>query len=202
MDELERYLIIGLGNPGDSYRQTRHNVGFRLVQSFVDQHRMSFKHTSHLLGDLAQGSVHEKKVLALLPTTFMNSSGESVRRCVDYFKLPLDHLIVVCDDVALPMGTMRLRSKGSSGGHNGLKSIEDYLHTEYYARLRIGVGAPEAEKLADYVLGRFSQDESKMIESMTLKVIEVLNLWVGVGIAAAMQTANSLNKKEEGEKNG
>ncbi|MBS0605201.1 MAG: aminoacyl-tRNA hydrolase [Verrucomicrobia bacterium] len=206
MEELEKYLIIGLGNPGAPYKQTRHNVGFNIVQSFADKHGMQFKHASHLIGDFAQGSFRDKKVFTLLPTTFMNSSGDAVRRCIDYFKVPLDHLIVVCDDVALPTGTMRIRSKGSCGGHNGLKSIEAHLNTEYYARLRIGVGAPGGEVLADYVLGRFSQEESKIIEAVAAKAIEVLDLWIGAGIAAAMQVANSAPKdqvkKEEGEKNG
>jgi peptidyl-tRNA hydrolase, PTH1 family len=203
VDELEKYLIVGLGNPGPSYKQTRHNVGFHIVQSFAEKHGMALKHADHLNGDFAQGSVRGKKVFTLLPTTFMNDSGDAVRRCIDYFKVPLDHLIVVCDDVALPIGTIRMRSQGSCGGHNGLRSIEEHLNTQYYARLRVGVGAPGQEVLADYVLGRFSLDESKVIEPVAKKAIEVLELWTADGIARAMQVANSSNdqvKKEEGEK--
>lgn len=190
MDELEKFLIIGLGNPGTAYEQTRHNVGFNIVQSLASRWGAHFKHASHLIGEVAQASFRENKVLMLLPTTFMNSSGDAVRRCVDYFKVPVDHLIVVCDDVALPLGTVRMRSKGSCGGHNGLKSIEEHLHTEHYARLRIGVGGPGSEILADYVLGRFSQEESKIIGEAAVKAIEVLELWITEGIAIAMQTAN------------
>lgn len=205
MDESEKYLIVGLGNPGEAYVNTRHNIGFNSVQSLAKKHGLSFKHASHLIGDIAQGEICGKKGLLLLPTTFMNSSGDAVRRCIDDFKLTLDHLIVVCDDVALPIGTMRIRSRGSSGGHNGLKSIAEHLHTQHYARLRIGVSAPGQEKLADYVLGKFSQEEMKMIEEITMKTIKALELWIAAGIAVAMQTANAQKlevKKEEGEKNG
>lgn len=205
MDELEKFLIVGLGNPGEAYKDTRHNVGFNIVQSFGKKQGLAFRHASHLIGDMAQGSVREKKVLLLLPTTFMNSSGDAVRRCIDYYQVPLDHMLVVCDDVALPIGTQRMRSKGSCGGHNGLKSIEAHIHTEHYARLRIGVGAPGQQDLADYVLGRFFQEEKKIIEEMSTKAVEVLELWIAAGIAAAMQSANAQKeqeKKEEGEKNG
>ncbi len=204
MDELEKFLIIGLGNPGKAYQKTRHNVGFNIVQSFGKKYGLEFKHASHLIGDAAQGEVRGKKGILLLPTTFMNSSGDAVRRCIDYFKVPVGSLIVVCDDVALPIGTMRMRSKGSSGGHNGLKSIEAHLHTEHYARLRIGVSSPEQEDLADYVLGKFSEEESKTIEEIKIKAIEVLELWVTAGIAIAMQAANAKNSedKKEGENNG
>jgi PTH1 family peptidyl-tRNA hydrolase len=204
MDQEENYLIVGLGNPGEAYKKTRHNVGFNIVQSLAKKHSLSFKHASHLIGDVAQGQICGKKGLLLLPTTFMNSSGDAVRRCIDYFKIALDHMMVVCDDVALPIGTLRLRSKGSSGGHNGLKSIEAHVHTQYYARLKIGVSSPGQEELTDYVLGKFTQEESKTIQEMTEKAIEVLELWIAAGIAMAMKKANTKlqEEKEEGEKNG
>ncbi len=203
MDEADKFLIIGLGNPGAQYRQTRHNAGFNVVDAFAKKHQLSFRHTSHLIGDVAQGSVHGKKVLLLLPTTFMNSSGDAARRCIDYFKVPITQVMVVCDDVVLPIGTLRMRSKGSSGGHNGLKSLQAHLNTEYYARLRIGVGGPGSQEMVDYVLGKFSSEEEKILQDVALKAIEVLELWLTVGIAAAMQAANSVkNKNEEGEKNG
>lgn len=202
MDEIEKLLIVGLGNPGKAYEQTRHNIGFRLVHAFAEAHGMQFKDAEHLSGQLATGCIGDKKVLSLLPMTYMNSSGEAVRRCVDYFKVPIEHLIVVCDDVALPTAQLRLRSKGSDGGHNGLHSIETHLNTQYYARLRVGVGAPIDEILSDYVLGRFSEEEAKLMEDVTQKVIDVLDVWVGFGIAKAMQLANASKKIEEGETNG
>ncbi len=201
--EAEKFLIVGLGNPGKAYDKTRHNVGFHIVQSFAKKNGFEFKHASNLIGDTAQGVVRGKKGLLLLPTTFMNSSGDGVRRCIDYFKVPVGSLMVVCDDVALPLGTARIRSKGSSGGHNGLKSIEAHLHTEHYARFRIGVGSPEQQHLADYVLGKFSQEEMKTVEEMTIKAVEVLELWIAAGIAMAMQAANAKKiDDKEGENNG
>jgi len=203
VEEQEKFLIVGLGNPGSAYRETRHNVGFHIVESFGEKHSFPFRHASHLIGDLAQGNLDGKKILLLLPTTFMNSSGDAVRRCLDYFQVALDHLIVVCDDVALPLGTLRMRPKGSCGGHNGLKSIEAHVHTEHYARLRVGVGGPGQAELADYVLGRFSQEEKSSVEEMRVKALEVLKLWIGAGAPAAMQCANAKEElKKEGEKNG
>lgn len=205
MDAFEKYLIVGLGNPGEAYAKTRHNVGFNVVQSLAKKHGIKFKNASHLIGDVAQAQIHGKRELLLLPTTFMNSSGDAVKRCLDEFKVPLDCLMVVCDDIALPLGLMRIRSKGSSGGHNGLKSIEAHLNTEHYARLRIGISPPEQKTLVDHVLGRFSQEELKVIEEISAKAVEVLELWIAAGIATAMQAANARKvdqKKEEGEKNG
>ncbi len=192
MEELEKFLIIGLGNPGSQYQDTRHNVGFSIAQMFASKQKMQFKHVSHLCGEMASTHIDNKKVLILLPTTFMNLSGDAVRRCVDYYKVALDHLIVICDDVALPLGVIRMRTKGSCGGHNGLKSIETHLNTEHYARLRVGVGEPQKEVLSDYVLGRFSQEENKIIEEAAVRAIHVLELWMSSGIASAMQTANSI----------
>lgn len=200
------FLIVGLGNPGAQYKNTRHNIGFHIVRLFAEKHHMEFRHASHLVADVARGVVHHRKVYVLLPMTYMNASGEAVRRCIDDFKVPLDHLMVVCDDVALPPGTLRMRSRGSSGGHNGLKSMEAQLKTQYYARLRIGVGAPENEALEDYVLSRFSDEESGVIGEAALRAREVLEVWMTAGIAQAMQAANSAIKdqetKAEGEKNG
>jgi PTH1 family peptidyl-tRNA hydrolase len=206
VDETQEFLIIGLGNPGSAYQQTRHNAGYLIVEAFAKKQQLTFKQSSNLVGGIARGEVHGKKVTLLLPTTYMNTSGEAVRRCMDYYKVPVDQVMVVCDDVALPLGTLRMRSKGSSGGHNGLKSIEAHVHTQYYARLRVGVGAPGGQILADYVLGRFSSEESKTLLEVSQKAVEVLELWMRAGIATAMQAANSAKedekKEEEGEQNG
>ena len=190
MDETEKFLIVGLGNPGAKYKNTRHNVGFQILQSLADKKGVPFKHSSQLVGELAQATIRDKKVFLLQPATYMNLSGEAVKRFVDYYKIPLDHVIVVCDDVALPLGTMRMRTKGSSGGHNGLESIETHLNTQFYARLRIGVGGPGNQVLSDYVLGRFSEEEDKTVREIEAKAVEVLELWIAAGIAIAMQTSN------------
>lgn len=199
MDGLEKFLIVGLGNPGATYQNTRHNVGFHILQLFAERFGAQFKRSSNFPADAAQASVQGKKVILLMPTTYMNASGEAVRRCMDYYKVPLDHLIVVSDDVALPIGAMRIRSKGSCGGHKGLMSIEAHLNTEHYARFKIGVGSPGNQVLADYVLDKFTVDETEKIKEVAAKALEVLELWVTSGIAAAMQSANQV-KKEEGDK--
>ncbi len=189
--EEKFYLIVGLGNPGAGYEGTRHNAGYYIVKQGAQKWGGAFKHASHLIGDLAQINIHGKKLLLLLPSTFMNSSGDAVRRCMEYYKVPFDQMLVVCDEIALPFGTLRIRSKGSPGGHNGLKSIQAHLNTEHYARLRVGISAPGHEDLADYVLGRFSQEESAEMPKIAARALDVLELWISAGIAAAMQAANA-----------
>lgn len=201
MDESLPFLIVGLGNPGDAYEQTRHNVGFAIIRSFAKRHGAAFKKVPSLNGELSSVSISGKRGHLLLPTTFMNASGEAVRKCIDYYRVPLDRVLIVCDDVALPVGVLRMRSQGSCGGHNGLRNIETHLNTQYYPRLRVGVGGPGGQILADYVLGRFSKEESEKIQKTSEDALGVLELWVTAGIAAAMQNANK-SQKEEGDKNG
>ena len=130
----------------------------------------------------------------------MNSSGDAVRRCIDYYKVPVDELLVVCDDIALPLGVMRIRAKGSTGGHNGLKSVEAHLGTDHYMRFRIGVGSPSRRHdLIDHVLGKFTSEEKPIVDEMVKKAAEVLLLYVQKGSAAAMQKANAREIKEESE---
>jgi PTH1 family peptidyl-tRNA hydrolase len=189
------YLIVGLGNPGGGYQYTRHNLGFLVVQALAQARGLSFRHSSDLIGELAKGEVGGKKLFILQPATYMNSSGDAVRRCIDYYRVPIENMIIVCDDVALNLGTMRIRARGSDGGHNGLKSIAAHLRTQYYARLRIGVGAPGQAQLADYVLGRFTAEERVTVATMVEKARHVLELWISQGVAAAMQEANKEDNK-------
>lgn len=193
------FLIVGLGNPGDAYRNTRHNIGFEVVKALAEQRGMNFRHASHLIGELAQGEIDGKKLFLLLPATFMNSSGDAVRRCIDYYKVSVDQLLVVSDDVDLPLGTVRIRAKGSAGGHNGLKSVEAHLRTDHYMRFRIGVGSPTGRDLADYVLGRFSSEEMPVAVQMVKKAVDILLLYLEKGGPAAMQMANAKEKKLESE---
>ncbi len=192
-------LIVGLGNPGDAYRNTRHNIGFEVIKAFSQQRGMNFRHASHLMGQLAQGEVNGRKLFLLLPTTFMNSSGDAVRRCLDYYKVPIDHLLVISDDVDLPLGRMRIRARGSAGGHNGLKSVEAHLRTDQYMRFRIGVGSPSGGDLADYVLGTFSLEEGPIVDQMVKSAANILLLYMEKGGPAAMQVANAKEKKLESE---
>lgn len=201
MDNERKRLIIGLGNPGDAYKKTRHNVGFEVVSTLAQKNGWSFKHAAHMFGELAQGVVDDTQILVLKPMTFMNESGIAVRRCVEYYKVPLDSLIVVSDDAALPSGTIRMRTKGSCGGHNGLYSIETHLNTQHYARLRVGIGAPVHVEMKDHVLSGFSAEEIPLMEEAASQAVRVLELWVLAGIAAAMQAANALAKHENKKEN-
>lgn len=186
-------LIVGLGNPGSKYRRTRHNVGFEILLAFAQMHKVVFQESSRGLGGLAQGSLENQEFALLMPATFMNESGQAVKRYVSELRVPLDELLVVCDDVALPLGKTRIRLKGSAGGHNGLKSIQAYLGTEHYARLRIGIGDSKGEDLADYVLDRFLPEEQEIMEGTIKKAVAILTLYVTQGIAAAMQFKNEEN---------
>lgn len=192
MAHLGPYLIVGLGNPGSSYSATRHNVGFEIAKAFAFKRSWKFRGEASLKAELAQGMIEDKRVLVLLPMTFMNESGQAVRSALDYFKVPLENLLLVSDDVSLATGVLRMRFKGSSGGHNGLKSVEQHLGTVHYARLRVGVGEPkERQPLEDYVLGRFAEEESKVILESFPKAVDALELWITKGVAIAMQAVNT-----------
>lgn len=155
------YLIAGLGNPGRQYEGTRHNIGFEVIDYISTEYRIKVNKIKHkaLLGE---GELGGQRVLLAKPQTFMNLSGESIREISSYYKIPPERIIVVYDDISLPTGAIRIRAKGSAGGHNGMKSIIYQLQTDEFPRLRIGVGAPlhEDYDLADYVLGHFGKEEA------------------------------------------
>lgn len=185
----KRYLIVGLGNPGKSYEKTRHNIGFQIVKAFAKKHSITFRASlSQVKGSLGMGVFGEKKIFLLLPLTYMNQSGQSVRQCLDYYKI--DDLIVITDDIALVLGRIRMRLKGSSGGHNGLKDVEAKLKTQEYKRLRVGVGDRNSGDLADYVLGRFTEEEQKQLPEIITRCVCVLETWLLEGEEVAMLRAN------------
>ncbi|MEN9343634.1 MAG: peptidyl-tRNA hydrolase [Chlamydiota bacterium] len=192
------YLIVGLGNPGPEYQKTRHNSGFRVVEAFAEKKGWKFRSSSKVKGRLAHGAIGGKTLFLLEPLTFMNESGLSVKACVDGLKIPLDHLIVVHDDIAFMCGELRMRGQGGAGGHNGLKSVAEHLNTEYYARLRVGIGAPKEEILADYVLEPFSLEEEELIKEATLRSVSILSVWIEEGKEAAMQIANAKKGENDG----
>lgn len=172
------FLITGLGNPGKKYENTRHNFGFMVVKAFAEKQRWTFKADSNLQGEIALGTVSESKVILLLPKTYMNLSGQSVRKVLDYYKIDLTHFLVVADDIALDFGTLRFREKGSSGGHNGLKDIESHLGTQEYQRLRLGIGDREHGYLEDYVLSPFSAEEQKDLPKVIEEGVDFLDKWL------------------------
>ena len=185
------FLIIGLGNPGSGYEKTRHNVGFRAVRYFAKRHDIVFRKGARISAEIGHGTIEGTAVGLVLPLTYMNSSGEAVRECVKAFKVPLKRLMVVVDDVAFPVGDLRLKEGGSSGGHNGLKSVAEHLGTSEYPRLRLGVGSPEGHDLADYVLGKFEKAEEELLAQVFDKAADVLDCWIKEGIQPAMTKANT-----------
>ena len=187
---MSRILVSGLGNPGKAYDETRHNIGFEVVKAFAKKQGLSFRHAADFIGDLSQGNLLDKKVVLLLPLTYMNSSGEAIRLCKEYFDIPCENILIVCDDVALPFGKLRMRGKGSSGGHNGLKSVAEHLGTTDFPRLRVGVGRAEEKELAEYVLGKFTSEEKKALPEVAERAASAVETWIASGIESAMRTFN------------
>ena len=170
-------LLVGLGNPGDEYRKTRHNVGFMVLEEISRKNNCSFRESKKLFGKTCEyGTGIEKKRL-LMPNTYMNESGKAVRSAKDWFDYENHQLIVLVDDMDLPLGKIRLRSKGSSGGHNGLKSIINHLSTSEFKRLKIGIGPPSniqkerKSKTISHVLGRFSKEEFTILNLIIQEII-------------------------------
>ncbi len=178
MSSGEFRLFVGLGNPGTKYKKTRHNIGFMALENFALQQNTSFQKNSKLHGHLAEIGIGENRIRLLLPNTFMNESGIAVRAAIEWFDLKTSQLIVVVDDMDLPLGKLRLRSQGSSGGHNGLKSVIHHLGTQNFCRIRIGIGAPSSipeekrAKTISHVLGNFQKNEKELIN----KVINEVNI--------------------------
>jgi len=186
------YLIVGIGNPGSGYADTRHNVGFQVVQEFARRFGISLRKEASLQAVIGKGALPEtgQKVIVIMPLTYVNLSGEAVLAALRYYRIKLDNLIVVSDEVALPFGKLRLSDKGSAGGHNGLKDIEAKLGTQYYARLRFGVGDRENGELADHVLGKFTEDEKKRLPPFVEQAAEVLYIWVTKGSEPAKRATS------------
>ena len=187
------YLVAGLGNIGAEYASTRHNSGFMVLDAWAQASNVSFR--TERYGDVAEVSFKGRRFFLLKPSTYMNLSGNAVRYWMGRLKLPMENLIVVCDDINLPFGTVRLRKSGSNGGHNGLKDIEACLGTTAWARIRIGVGSNFSRGgQIDYVIGDFSEDEKKAMQGICEKVIEGIKNYATVGPERAM---NILNIKPE-----
>ena len=186
------YLIAGLGNPGAEYAGTRHNVGFLAVDRFAGKLGAEWNLEEKFQTRLARAELDGRKLLLCEPQTYMNASGEAVRTMTDYFKVPLGRLLVVVDDADLPFGEIRLRARGSSGGHHGLESVEEHLATRNYARLRIGIGrqANGVREITDYVLGKFRRDELKLLGAVLVRAAKQMECWVTAGIQKAMNEFN------------
>ena len=187
------HLIVGLGNPGGEYAKTRHNVGFRLVQKLAGRWKASWELEKKFNARIARAERDEGRVLLCEPQTFMNSSGEAVGPLVGFYRVPLKQLLVAVDDADLPLGELRLRPGGSSGGHHGLESLEQHLGTREFARLRIGIGRKAgAREITDYVLGRFSASEVELAEKVLTAAADQAEVWLKAGIQKAMSQFNGL----------
>ena len=185
------WLIVGLGNPGEKYENTRHNVGFQVIDELAERQgkpvqRLKFKALTGLL------TISGEKVLVMKPVTYMNLSGEAVRPAADFYKLPPERILVISDDVALAAGRLRIRSKGSAGGHNGLKSIIQHLGTDQFPRIRVGVGEkphPDYD-LADWVLGRPQGEDKKAIDGAVKRAADAVECILSQGLERGMGKFN------------
>jgi PTH1 family peptidyl-tRNA hydrolase len=185
-------LVVGLGNPGREYARTRHNVGFEVLENLAARHAATWsKKPDAEIARWGQDAVLVK------PQTFMNLSGSAVRRWQHFYKVALEDVLVVVDDVNLEAGRLRIRRSGSAGGHNGLKSIVAELGTDQFARLRVGVGGGERKSLSSHVLGRFTPDEEATIEAAIARSVEAIEVFVEVGIVAAMDRYNRKDDKSD-----
>ena len=197
MDEY--YIIAGLGNPGRQYDGSRHNVGFDVIDELVDRFRISgpVRFGRSMTG---KGVIGGRKVILMKPLTYMNLSGEAVREVVNFYKVdPADHLIVISDDIDLPVGHLRIRKKGSAGGHNGLKNIIQHLGSGDFTRIRIGVGGkpdPGAD-LANHVLGHFTGEDKAVIQEACAKAAEAVECILEQGPDKAMNLYNTAKKKKK-----
>ena len=190
-------LIAGLGNPGKEYENTRHNAGFLVLDTLAQKLGADLSERKHraLCGKAVIGG---QKVILLKPQTYMNLSGESIRAAADYYKVPPEDILVVYDDISLAPGQLRIRAKGSAGGHNGIKSIIAHLGTQEFPRVKVGIGEkPPRMDLADYVLGHFSSGEKKIMEEAAKEAADAICEIVNVGIEQAM---NDHNRRKEEQK--
>ncbi len=188
--DLPLRIIVGLGNPGRDYAETRHNVGFMVLDRLARRFGAEWKPDKARKGELAAGP----GVLLIKPQTFMNSSGECVGPIMRYYKFEPEQVLVIYDDISFPVGTMRLRSSGSAGGHNGMKSLIAHLGGEKFPRLRVGIGAPGQKEMVGHVLGKFAPDERPLLEECLAKAEEATVMMIREGFQSA---ANKFNVKKE-----
>ncbi len=185
-----KFLIVGLGNIGDEYAHTRHNIGFDVVNAFVQKHQGAFK--VDRLAYMAAIKWKGKQFICICPTTYMNLSGKAVKYWMDKEKIQLENILVIVDEVAIPFNKLRIKPGGSDGGHNGLKSIQELLGTTNYPRLRFGIGNDYPKGLqADFVLGKWTKEEEPLVKRKIEKSVEAIECFATQGIATAMNTINN-----------
>jgi PTH1 family peptidyl-tRNA hydrolase len=196
------FLIVGLGNPGREYARTRHNAGFLLAEELAGRWRAGWNDERKFSSRLAKVERGERKVILAEPQTYMNASGEAVGKVAEFYKVSPQKILVLVDDADLPFGQIRLRGKGSSGGHHGLESIEHHLGSSEFPRLRIGIGRTESgvREITNYVLGQFSAAENELLEKILNRAADQVESWLDEGIEKAMTKFNGLVEAQKKEK--
>ncbi len=185
-----KYLIVGLGNIGDEYQNTRHNIGFKVLDAFAKASNFSFEPNRYAFS--ATTKFKGRTLVCIKPTTYMNLSGKAVRYYMETEKIPADRLLVITDDIALPFGKLRLKGKGSDGGHNGLKNIIELINTQQFPRLRFGIGNEFSKgKQVNYVLGEWNAEEQEQLPERIDKCIEIIKSFTTIGLSRTMSLYNN-----------
>ena len=188
-DAMKKFLVVGLGNIGEEYAETRHNIGFKILDSLSVEEKFSFETAK--LGDVGTFKVKGRSILCLKPSTYLNRSGKALKYWMDKENIPLENVLIITDDINLSFGTIRLKTKGSDGGHNGLKDIQQYLLTTNYNRLRFGVGSDFGKgKQIDYVLGEWNQEEKEVLTERFARVNALIRSFVLSGVNRTMNEYN------------
>jgi PTH1 family peptidyl-tRNA hydrolase len=182
------YLVVGLGNPGREYENTRHNVGFNVLDLISNKYNIDINRTK-FKGIYGEGRIADEKVILLKPLTYMNLSGESVREICNFYKIPNENIIIIYDDISLEVGRMRIRKSGSAGGHNGIKNIILNLSSDVFPRIKIGVGAPSGDLIA-HVLGKLTNEEMDVIDRVFNAASEAVESLIKEGVTEAMNKFN------------
>ncbi len=187
--DMKKFLIVGLGNIGENYINTRHNIGFQILETLAKNEKITFE--TKKLGDISRFRYKGRTFILLKPNTFMNLSGKAVKYWLQLEKIPLENILIITDDLNLPFGSIRLKTKGSAGGHNGLSNINEHLQTPNYSRLRFGVGAEfKTGKQVDYVLGNWNQEEEDKLSERIDKSTKAIKSFALAGIANTMSEFN------------
>lgn len=182
------FLIVGLGNPGKEYNNTRHNIGFEVIDYLSNKYNIEINRKK-FKGVCGEGFIANEKVILLKPETYMNLSGESVREVINFYKISTEEIIIIYDDISLEVGKLRIREKGSAGGHNGIKSIIANLSSQVFPRIKVGVGQPK-DNLISHVLGRFSKEESTVLEEVIEASSKAVEIIIKDGTKEAMNKLN------------
>ena len=185
------YIIVGLGNPGNEYKNTRHNIGFDAIEAIAEKYNIDINREK-FKGVYGEGFINNEKVILFMPTTYMNLSGEAVGPIMNFYKLTEDDLIVIYDDISLDVGRIRLREKGSAGGHNGIKSLIANLGTDVFSRIKVGVGQPKGD-LVKHVLGKFSDEEREILNKLLDEVVNATEEIIKTNTKEAMNKYNGVN---------